>query len=163
MNGKPTLRKCLRPPWRLVWPGSASSNYKGGWKNVQLQRLDGNYVEQQLMRPDVDRGKLWDANPSHGRRARVGKDIWLRCDSHLGSTIFNSSCKEFWDVLQIPPLNLFKTSLVFVEHGYITWMVPVVEGFEEFDAPEAPVAIEGATVSSLQIQMKWNRGKKKGI
>ena len=96
VNGKPTLRKCLRPPWRLVWPGSASSNYKGGWKNVQ--RLDENYVEQQLMRPDVDRGKLWDANPSHGRRARVGKDIWLRCDSHLGSTIFNSSCQEFWVV-----------------------------------------------------------------
>ena len=45
MNGKPTLRKCLRPPWRLVWPGSASSNYKGGWKNVQLQRLDENYDE----------------------------------------------------------------------------------------------------------------------
>ena len=45
---------------------------------------------------------------------------------------------------------------MFVEHGYITWMVPVVEGFEEFVAPEAPVAIEGATVSSLQnsIQMK---------
>ena len=45
VNGKPTLRKCLRPPWRLVWPGSASSNYKGGWKNVQLQRLDENYDE----------------------------------------------------------------------------------------------------------------------
>ena len=43
---------------------------------------------------------------------------------------------------------------MFVEHGYITWMVPVVEGFEEFVAPEAPVAIEGATVSSLQIQFK---------
>ena len=35
-------------------------------------------------KPDVNRGELGDTNPSHGGWARVGKDIRLRCNRHLG-------------------------------------------------------------------------------
>ena len=90
----------------------------------------------------------------NGGWARVGKDIRLRCNRHLGfisferQRIFHLGLEEKEDryVRQASVDGHYSS-----RPNLFTCRGPaLVEGLEEFVAPETPVATEGAPVSSLQ-------------
>ena len=48
------------------------------------QKRDDKKPKEEVIKPNVNRGELCDANPPHRRWTRVCKQVRLRCNCHLG-------------------------------------------------------------------------------